>query len=214
MNEPGKVKYYYTGFPLIRVEWGKEQGAERNVCCSARRISIRDLCLRKNRGRGAVRTRNGKFNKDGGAVMTNIRTEIEAELLQHILPFWKGLRDEQNGGYIGRVDFDLTRHPEADKGCILNSRILWFFSEAYMLLKDERLLYEAYHAYEMLRRMTDEDHGGVFWSVHFDGQPADTTKHTYNQAFAIYALSAFYRASGKLEALERAKGLFRVIEVL
>ena len=146
--------------------------------------------------------------------MTQIKKEIKNELTKRILPFWKGLRDDENGGYIGLVDFDLQRHPRADKGCILNSRILWFFSEAYLLLKDESLLNEAYHAYAMLKKMTDEDHGGVFWSVHYDGQVADSTKHTYNQAFAIYALSAFYRASGEEEALERAKGLFRVIEIL
>ncbi len=144
--------------------------------------------------------------------MADIRTEIEAELLRHIIPFWKGLRDEQNGGYIGRVDFDLARHPEADKGCILNSRILWFFSEAYMLLKDEALLNDARHAYAMLKRMTDEKNGGVYWALHADGTVADGTKHTYNQAFAIYALSAYSRASGDQEALERAKALFQIIE--
>lgn len=88
--------------------------------------------------------------------MANVRTEIEAELLRHIIPFWKSLKDEKYGGYIGQVDFDLTYHPEADKGCILNSRILWFFSEAYILLGQEDLLLEARHAYEMLKRMTDK----------------------------------------------------------
>ena len=29
----------------------------------------------------------------------------------------------------GLVDYDLKVHKDADKGCILNSRILWFFSE-------------------------------------------------------------------------------------
>ncbi len=144
--------------------------------------------------------------------MANMRTEIEAELLGHIIPFWKSLKDEKHGGYIGQVDFDLTRRPEADKGCILNSRILWFFSEAYMLLKDEALLDDARHAYEMLERMTDEANGGVYWALHADGSVADSTKHTYNQAFAIYALSSYFRASKNPCALERAKGLFHIIE--
>ena len=145
-------------------------------------------------------------------MMTNMRAEIETELLHHIIPFWAGLRDEQNGGYVGLVDYDLIRHPEADKGCILNSRILWFFSEAYLLLRDEALLDHARHAYAMLKRMTDEKNGGVFWSLHADGSVADATKHTYNQAFAVYALSAYFRASGDGEALERAKALFDIIE--
>ena len=144
--------------------------------------------------------------------MTRLTEEIRQELTRHILPFWRGLRDDVHGGYVGRVDYDLRRHPEADKGCILNSRILWFFSEAYLLLREEELLREAEHAYHMLCRMTDSVNGGVFWSLRADGAVADGTKHTYNQAFAIYALSAYYRASGSTEALERARALFRVIE--
>lgn len=140
-----------------------------------------------------------------------MREEISRELKDRIIPFWKGLRDP-SGGYIGQVEFDLTRRPDADRGCILNSRILWFFSEGYMLLKDESLLDEAGHAYEMLKRMTDGENGGVFWSVHPDGSPADTTKHAYNQAFAIYALSAYYRASKNPEALKLAEELFEITE--
>ena len=138
--------------------------------------------------------------------------EIRAELTDHIIPFWHGLRDDKNGGFIGQVDVDLTRHPEAVKGCILNSRILWFFSESYMELKDPMLLSDADHAYAMLLRMTDEGNGGVYWALNADGTVADGTKHTYNQAFAIYALSAYYRATGKQEALRRAEALFDVIE--
>lgn len=144
--------------------------------------------------------------------MTNMQAEIKTELIDHLLPFWRSLRDDPHGGYVGQVDFDLTRHPEADKGCILNSRILWFFSEAYLLLGDDALLGEARHAYEMLKRMADHQNGGVYWSMHADGTVADSTKHTYNQAFAIYALAAYFRASKNPYALERAKDLFRLIE--
>ena len=144
--------------------------------------------------------------------MKQMAAEIKQELTGRIIPFWIGLRDDVNGGFIGQVDYDLTRHPEADKGCILNSRILWFFSETYRALGDPALLDCADHAYAMLIRMTDGQNGGVYWSMHADGTPADTTKHTYNQAFAIYALSAYYRATGKKEALDRADALFDVIE--
>ena len=144
--------------------------------------------------------------------MSSLMEEVRRELTGRIIPFWQGLRDEERGGYIGLVDFDLTRHPEAVKGCILNSRILWFFSEAYRLLKDEALLEEAHHAYGMLKLMTDQQNGGVFWALNADCTVADGTKHTYNQAFAIYALSAYFSVSKNPYALERAKELFRVIE--
>ena len=144
--------------------------------------------------------------------MPQLVSEVRAELTGHIIPFWKGLRDDAQGGYIGLVEYDLTRRKDAVKGCILNSRILWFFSEAYLALRDESLLAEAYHAFDMLRRMTDPVNGGVFWALNADGSVSDSTKHTYNQAFAVYALSAYYRASGSTEALDRARALFQVIE--
>ncbi len=144
--------------------------------------------------------------------MSAVREEILAMLTGKIIPFWKGLRDDVRGGYTGTVGFDLTRHPEADRGCIQNSRILWFFSEAYRYFGDPSLLDEAEHAFAMLKRMIDREHGGVFWSVHPDGTPADTVKHTYNHAFAIYGLSAYAEASGSEEALRLARELYGIIE--
>lgn len=144
--------------------------------------------------------------------MKQMAEEMRGELTRHIIPFWLGLEDQEHGGFIGQVDFDLTRHPEADKGCILNSRILWFFSEAFRALGDEALREPAHRAFAMLRRMTDEQNGGVYWALRCDGTVADGTKHTYNQAFAIYALSAYYRAFGSEEARARAFALFDVVE--
>ena len=54
----------------------------------------------------------------------------EEHLRTKILPFWKGLKDEEFGGFYGYVDFDRKIDRQAVKGCILNSRILWFFSNA------------------------------------------------------------------------------------
>ncbi|MDO5294975.1 MAG: AGE family epimerase/isomerase [bacterium] len=139
--------------------------------------------------------------------------EVKEHLVDHIIPFWKALRDDEYGGYYGYYDFELQLHKHATKGCILNSRILWFFSNAFMTLKDETLLNEADHAYEFLiNHCYDKENGGVFWSVTYDGKPGETLKHTYNQAFAIYALSAYYQATGKIEALKFAWKLYHLIE--
>ena len=56
------------------------------------------------------------------------------------------------------------------------------------------------------------EEGGVHWSVTWDGQPLDATKRTYNQAFAIYALSAYKDLTGEVEALALAKALYALIE--
>lgn len=140
-------------------------------------------------------------------------TEIKTHLEEHLIPFWKNLKDLEHGGYYGYLDYQLQLDKRSVKGCILNSRILWFFSNAYMLLKEEALLQEAEHAFCFLKECCqDKEYGGVYWSLTYDGQPQDTTKHTYNQAFAIYALSSYYNASGNEEALNMAKALYQVIE--
>ena len=139
--------------------------------------------------------------------------EIRNHLTDCIIPFWKKLRDDENGGYYGYMDHDLKVVKKAVKGCILNSRITWFFANAYMTLKDESLLEEAKHGYEFMQKYcVDKEKGGVYWSVAYDGTPEDTTKHTYNQAFSIYALSSYYDASGDEEALKTAMDLFHIIE--
>ena len=134
-------------------------------------------------------------------------------LTQTLIPFWSALHDDAHGGFYGHMDNRLQLDRRAVKGCILHSRILWFFASAYQMLGDEALLSNARHAYQFLtERCIDRDNGGVYWSVTYDGQPSDTTKHTYNQAFAVYALSAYYRASGDTQALALAKELFLLIE--
>ncbi|MCI8774787.1 MAG: N-acylglucosamine 2-epimerase [Lachnospiraceae bacterium] len=139
--------------------------------------------------------------------------EIKANLTDCIIPFWKALRDEEYGGYYGWMDYDLKVDKKAVKGCILNSRITWFFANAYLLLKEESLLDEARHGYEFMQQYcVDSEKGGVYWSVQYDGTPEDTTKHTYNQAFSIYALSSYYDASGDKSALDTAMELFHIIE--
>lgn len=139
--------------------------------------------------------------------------EVKTHLTKDIIPFWKNLKDDTYGGYYGWMDFDLSVDKKAVKGCILNSRITWFFANAYLLLKDESLLAEARHGYEFMQKYcVDKEKGGVYWSVAYDGTPEDTTKHTYNQAFSIYALSSYYDASGDKEALDTAMALFHIIE--
>ena len=142
-----------------------------------------------------------------------VREEFKNHLCNVIIPFWKSLRDNKYGGYYGYMDYDLKVDKKAIKGCILNSRILWFFSNAYMVLKDESLKDEAKHAYEfMTKYCLDKENGGIFWSMSYDGKPEDTMKHTYNQAFAIYALSSYYDITGYEEVLYYAYSLYSTIE--
>ncbi len=145
--------------------------------------------------------------------MKELKKEIREHLQQSIIPFWKSLRDDTYGGYYGYVGYDLTVDERAVKGCILNSRITWFFANAYLTLGDESLISEARHGFEFMKEFClDKENGGVFWSVTYDGKPEDTTKHTYNQAFSIYALSAYYDATKDEESIRIAEELYELIE--
>ena len=137
--------------------------------------------------------------------MKTFAEEVKAHLLQKLIPFWEQLKDEEYGGYYGYMGFDLKIDKYYEKGCILNSRILWFFSNAYLLFGHEHLKQAAGHAYLFLKEhCLDTEYGGVYWSVAYDGTCMDSTKHTYNQAFAVYALSSYYDAVKKEEALALA----------
>ena len=84
--------------------------------------------------------------------LKQMKEQVREHLTHDIIPFWKSLRDDTDGGYYGYLDYDLSVDKKAVKGCILNSRIMWFFSNAYMLLKDESLLNEARHGFEFMKK--------------------------------------------------------------
>jgi len=139
--------------------------------------------------------------------------EIKNHLINGIIPFWKNMKDEEYGGFYGEMDYNLELFKKADKGCILNSRILWFFTNAYTTLHEEECLAYATHSYEFLKKaFYDKENGGVYWSVTYDGKPQDDMKHTYNQSFAIYALASYYGATQDKEALEMAYSIVDKVE--
>lgn len=145
--------------------------------------------------------------------MQELAREVKEHLCTRIIPFWEKLRDDEYGGYYGYLDYALQLDKKAEKGCILNSRIIWFFANACTVLGEKELLGYARHGFEFMKdHCIDKEYGGVFWSLDYEGNPKDTTKHTYNQAFSIYALSSYYEASGEEEALQMAKELFHLIE--
>ena len=75
---------------------------------------------------------NSNIHSDTIATM---KAEVREVLENNILRFWtERMVDNENGGFYGRIDGSNVLHPEADKGAILNARILWTFSAAYRVL--------------------------------------------------------------------------------
>ena len=135
-------------------------------------------------------------------------------LEKNILHFWMTqMVDEAHGGFYGRIDNSGTLHPEAEKGAILNARILWSFSAAYRVLGNLAYLDTARRAYDyFIDHFIDHEYGGVYWSVDYLGRPLDTKKQFYAIGFAIYGLSEYARATGDREALDYALQLYDCIE--
>ncbi|SMO34223.1 AGE family epimerase/isomerase [Gracilimonas mengyeensis] len=146
--------------------------------------------------------------------IANLQEELKAELLSDIVPYWlNNTVDHKNGGFIGRITYDNEPVFDAGKGAILTARVLWTFSSIYRRIQKEEYRTMADHAYKYLTsKLWDEEYGGVYWMVTANGEPKDTRKHVYVQAFAIYALSEYYLAFHKEEALEQAKELYHLIE--
>ena len=141
-------------------------------------------------------------------MMETAKTLLET----NILPFWLKLKDPA-GGFLGRVAADGTPDPDADRGAILNARILWAFSAAYRTLRRRSYLVAATEAKEyFIRHFIDHKYGGVYWSVDARGNKKDTKAQLYAQGFAIYALSEYYAASRDDEAKKAAINTYRIVE--
>ncbi len=144
----------------------------------------------------------------------SFQNSVNHELFENIVPFWlKYSLDEDHGGFIGRMESNLQLQPEAPKGLILNARILWTFSNLYRFQKNAEFEKMAVRAYEYIsQKFYDTEHDGYFWTLTFLGEPHDTSKKSYGQAFVVYALSEFASAFGNRDALHQAHKLFHLME--
>lgn len=146
--------------------------------------------------------------------MDNLKQTMKDVLEHNILSYWiDHVVDKENGGFYGRIDGDDQIHAQAEKGAVMNARILWAFSAAYRVLRNPAYLEAATRANDyFLAHFVDKENGGVYWSVDYQGNPLDTKKQTYAIGFAIYGFSEYARATGDAEALEMAKRLYHDIE--
>ncbi|NDV60569.1 AGE family epimerase/isomerase [Bacteroides sp. 519] len=146
--------------------------------------------------------------------MQKFQEELYNELTSNILPYWiNKLTDNENGGFYGRIDGQENLHKQANKGVVLNARILWTFSAAYRANKHPQYLETATRAYNYMKDFfIDKEYGGVYWELDYTGCPVNTRKQVYAQGFALYGFSEYYRATGNPEALQLSKDFFGLIE--
>lgn len=148
------------------------------------------------------------------ACLRRYRERIEADLVGNILPFWiRHVAQPVARGFVGALSDDLVIDSTAERGALLTSRILWTYAAAYRRYGDPAYLAMAERAYlDLTTVFGDPEHGGFFWSVDANGAVQRDRKQVYGQAFAIYALSEFHRATGRDRALGEALATFALLE--
>ncbi|WP_460767653.1 AGE family epimerase/isomerase [Niabella terrae] len=145
--------------------------------------------------------------------LTGFSAALHLEV-DRILQFWAAKTvDLQKGGFIGCMDASGTVDADADKGLVLNSRILWTFASAAAFCNHEPYRQLAERAYRYISdHFIDPEYGGAYWSLDADGIVRNSKKQTYGIAFCIYGLSAYVQLTGDEKALELATGLFRQLQ--
>jgi mannobiose 2-epimerase len=146
--------------------------------------------------------------------LEQLKKEVTEDLTRNILPYWSAkMVDNLNGGFYGRIDGNDKVYPEEEKGGILNARILWTYSSAYRVLGDTSYLRLAKRAKDyILAHFIDSQYGGAYMSLKADDTPSNTRKHVYTNAFFIYALAEYSRATGDKLALAESMKIFELFE--
>ena len=141
------------------------------------------------------------------------KQEMNKEL-DSILSYWQEHAiDKTNGGFLGKINNQNIADVEAEKGVVLNARILWTFSAAHLFTNNAAQLALADRAFQYLNfHFRDKEYGGVYWSVNYKGERLETRKQVYGFAFAIYGLSEYYAAVNKKSVLSFAIELYNTIE--
>ena len=110
------------------------------------------------------------------------RNIFEQELFS-ILDYWTKYSVQEDGfGFYGAVDLDNKPVPGANKSCVLNSRILWTFSEAAKVYPGKNYSEIAHLAYTVIRKyFRDFENGGYYMELQFVGDHPPRIQDTGQQ---------------------------------
>ena len=146
-----------------------------------------------------------------------IAAEMENSLRHELLNKWYPQAvDSLAGGFLTTFTYDFKPTGPQDKMIVTQARHVWTNAKAAMLYPQvTHYKTSAGHGFRFLRdRMWDKTYGGFYTLVDREGnlKGNDSIKTAYGNAFAIYALAAYYAASRDTAALSLAKKAFMWLE--
>ncbi|MCX2836619.1 AGE family epimerase/isomerase [Salinimicrobium sp. MT39] len=146
--------------------------------------------------------------------------DFEIAAKEQLLNKWYPLSlDHDNGGYYSQITRDFKLGKKQDKMIVTQARHIWTNAIAGDIYPEKQMyLNNAEHGFQFLQdEMWDYVHGGFYNFVTKDGEPVlqpGQEKTAYGNAFAIYGLAEYYRASGNQMALELAINTFYWLEAM
>lgn len=151
-----------------------------------------------------------------------IAAEMENSIKTELLNKWYPQSvDSVYGGFLSTYTYDFKPTGPQDKFIVTQARHTWTTAKAAEAFSDKGY-YKGYYikcsqnGYHFLRDvMWDKTYGGFYNLVDRQGNVKSNTKaakEAYGNAFAIYALSAYYKASGDTGALNLVKKSFLWLE--
>jgi mannobiose 2-epimerase len=157
------------------------------------------------------------FNDVHNDERMRIASEMESSLQQMLNSWYPQAMDTVYGGFFTTFSHDFKATGVQDKMIVTQSRHTWTNAKASVLYPQRAHFRQAArHGFHFLRDvMWDKTYGGFYTLVDRQGnvkERKESPKEAYGNAFGIYALAAYYAASGDTAALELAKTAFRWME--
>ena len=149
----------------------------------------------------------------------SILAELKPVLENEFGLFYPLCIDSVYGGYLSDVNYKWQLDGWQTKMIVTQARHVWSLSTGSVFYKKrEPFLNYAHHGLEFLKNvMWDKEHGGFYDLVTRDGKPISfgygpAGKTAYGNGFAIYGLSAYYKAFGDTAALNLAIRTFEWLD--
>lgn len=153
--------------------------------------------------------------KQEAAVDSGLAKEMENSLREELLEKWyPAAADTADGGFLSGFNYRFEPEGEQDKMIVTQARHVWTNAKATERYPDaEHYRNSASHGFLFLKdKMWDSEYGGFFTLVDKAGNPKNEQKNAYGNAFGIYGLAAYYKATGDEEGLRLAKEAFYWLE--
>jgi mannobiose 2-epimerase len=154
---------------------------------------------------------NAEIDKD------TLLVEVQKILDNEFKLFYPLSIDTLYGGFFSDINYKWELDGRQNKMIVTQARHIWSTANAALFYNNNEMTRIAEHGFKFLKnKMWDQKFGGFYDLVNRKGEPLNENgkiiKRAYGNAFAIYGLAAYYKASGDTGALKLARETFNWLE--